>query len=65
MIEHFRRAAEPPVSASLELLVLERIKLRSVRMLGRRAFGVTTPQASLKRRFIDKAFFFKPAVAVE
>lgn len=45
-------------SASPKLQVFVRIIIRSVRILGRRTFGATTPQASLKRRFILNVYFF-------
>lgn len=62
-VQIFLRATPAP-SPSFIAIVLERIKFRSVRMLGRRAFGATTPQASLKRRLIESAFFFDPPTVV-
>lgn len=58
IITHFLRVTLP--SPSFICMVFERIKFKSVRMLGLRALGVTTPHASLNRRFIDSAFFLVP-----
>lgn len=48
----------PGRSVSLIEQVLVLMIIRSVLMLGRRTFGVTTPHASLSRRFIDSVHFF-------
>lgn len=53
--------AKPPAEApspSPNEHVFVRIIIRSVRILGRLTFGATTPQASLKRRFMDRVYFF-------
>lgn len=44
---------------SLKLQVLVRMIIRSVRMLGRRTLGVTTPQASLSLLFTDNVYFLE------
>lgn len=47
----------PPLPFPSPILhVFVRIIIRSVRMLGRRTFGVTTPHASLSRRFTDNVY---------
>lgn len=53
-------ADAPPVPSPSPLEhVFVRIIMRSVRMLGRRTFGATTPHASLRRRFIESVTFFE------
>lgn len=52
--------AKPPAvapSPSPNEHVFVRIIIRSVRILGRRTFGATTPQASLKRRCFGRKKF--------
>lgn len=51
------------LSARLHVFVL--IIIKSVRILGRRTFGVTTPHASLNRRLILNVYFFDGWIGTE